>query len=313
MLARIIETYGDDIQFVYRHYPLSFHDKAIITAEASEAAGAQGAFWGMHDILFARYSDWAGLAPEAMPELLADYAQELGLDVDRFSQELEQHVYQERVENSYEESTNLRAPGTPTFIVNGRMFPFGAGLSEEALRLFIDTSLELATPFDSPPPQVVDANRTYHATLHTAQGDVVIELYGDRAPANVNSFVFLAREGQYDGTTFLQVTPDFAVLAGDPSGTGLVMDHGYWCDLEIVSDLSFNEVGTVGLNSATRRTSSIQFFINTTPQPTLDGSYTIIGRVIEGLDVLTALEPRDPRDPEAPPGETIESITIEEQ
>jgi cyclophilin family peptidyl-prolyl cis-trans isomerase len=91
------------------------------------------------------------------------------------------------------------------------------------------------------------------------------------------------------------------------------MDHGYWCDLENDPELSFDQAGMVGLNSATRRTTSNQFFITLSPQPDFDEGYMVIGRVVEGMDVVESLTPRNNRDPDAPPGVLIETITVEEQ
>ncbi|HEC34214.1 MAG TPA: hypothetical protein ENI37_05805 [Chloroflexi bacterium] len=302
--------HGDNLRFVFRHFPLTYHDKALITAEAAEAAGAQGAFWEMHDLLYERYMEWAQLPVEQMPEVLVGYAQELGLDVDQFSSDLENHTFQEKAEAGYDEAAALQLPGTPTFLVNGRMYPAQQwGLSYRGVDAFV--RLALLERYDDPPPQVIDPGRQYFATIRTAKGDIVVELYADRAPVNVNSFVFLARDGWYDGVTFHRVTPDFVAQAGDPTNTG-AGNPGYQCDDEI-TDLSFGQAGVVGIANAGPNTGGGQFFITLAPQPGLDGRYTIIGQVVEGLDVLQSLTPRDPSDPEAPPGDVIETILIKER
>jgi cyclophilin family peptidyl-prolyl cis-trans isomerase/protein-disulfide isomerase len=310
-LALLLAERRDQVQLVFRHFPLPYHDKAVITSEAAEAAGAQGFFWEMHDLLYQRYDDWSQLSAEEMPDVLAGYAEELGLDADQFNLALENHTFQEKVEAAYEEASAVRAPGTPTFLVNGHMFPFGLGLSKEALNLFIDTILEAPDPYDGPPPQVIQPDGAYLATIQTEEGDIVVELYSEQAPTNVNSFVFLAQEGRYDGNPFFQVVTDTVALTGDPTGSGFMMDHGYWCDQEIDPEIRFDEPGMVGLNSASRGSTSSQFFITLSPQPDFNDVYTIIGRVVEGMDVLQRLTVRSNRDPNAPPADVIETILIE--
>ncbi len=310
LLARLVDVHGDNLRFVYRHFPLSFHDKSMITAEAAEAAGAQGHFWEMHDLLYERYQEWIQFSADQMPQVLAGYARELGLDVDRFMRDLENHTFQEKAQAQYEEAVRLQLPGTPTFIVNGRMYPADQwGLSY----LGVDAFIRLATlkQYDAPPPQVIEPGKQYRATIRTAKGDIVIELYADQAPVNVNSFVFLARDGWYDGIIFHRVIPEFVAQSGDPTGTG-AGGPGYQCDDEI-GGLSFDQAGIVGIANAGPNTGGSQFFITLSPQPGLDGRYTIIGKVVKGMDVLQSLAPRDPGDPEAPAGDVIETILIEEQ
>lgn len=286
----------------------------MITAEAAEAAGAQGDFWGMHDLLYARYDEWASLPLEQMPDVLAGYAEELGLDVERFRQELDGHTYQDKVLAQGDQAMTMSLPGTPTFVVNGRMYPFDWGLSSDALSLFMQVMALVPRQYDSPPPQVVDPENQYIATIRTERGDIVVELYPEAAPANVNSFVFLAQEGWYDGVTFHRVVPGFVAQSGDPSGTG-AGNPGYQCDDEISPELTYDSAGVVGVaNSGPgTNTGASQFFITLDAVPDLNGGYTIIGRVVEGMDIVQSLTPRDPQDPNAPSGDVIETILIEEQ
>jgi len=297
---------------VFRHFPLNYHDKAFITSEAAEAAGAQGAFWEMHDLLYERYQDWAQLPVEEMPELLGDYAQELDLDAAQFADDLENNAYEEEVNEDYESAIATGMPATPSFIVNGVLYPAQSwGLSYQGLEAFVRLSLLAEQQFDSPPPQVIDVDNAYMATIQTSKGDMVIELYDDAAPTNVNSFVFLAESGWYDGVTFFRVVPDFVAQTGDPTSTG-AGHPGYQCDDEI-TERGFDQAGVVGIATAGPNTGSSQFFITFSPQPDLNGRYTVIGQVVEGLDVLESLTPRDPTNPDAPPGDLIETIVVEEQ
>ena len=117
------DTYGENFRSVYRHFVLSFHDKATITAEAAEAAGAQGKFWEMHDLLYERQQEWSGLPVNNVQSMLVGYAEELGLDTERFSQELADHVYLDKVSGETQAAMQAGLPGTPSYIINGVMYP----------------------------------------------------------------------------------------------------------------------------------------------------------------------------------------------
>lgn len=166
----------------------------------------------------------------------------------------------------------------------------------------------------SPPPTIIDPARGYTATIRTEKGDITLDLLPDVAPVTVNSFVFLACKGFYDGVTFHRVIPHsspFVAQAGDPTGTGSG-GPGYTIPAEFSSQPF--ERGTVGMaRTSDPDSGGSQFFICYAPQPALDGKYTVFGQVTAGLDVLDKLTPRDPStDPNAPPGDKILEITIQE-
>jgi cyclophilin family peptidyl-prolyl cis-trans isomerase/protein-disulfide isomerase len=311
------DTYGQDIQAAYRHFPLSFHDKAMVTAEAVEAAAAQGKFWEMHDLLYERAQEWGQLSGDAaMQAQLLEYAEELGLDTERFSRDMTDHTYLDRINADAEVAKQTSLPGTPTYIINGVIYPTQEfGLHPLRISAFIDLLRLKDRMYTAPPPQVIDPDRNYVATIRTEHGDIVIELYAAQAPVNVNSFVFLAQEGWYDGVTFHRVIPGFVAQTGDPTGSG-IGSPGYRCDDEIASALTYDSAGVVGMASGGPGTSSIgsQFFITYDALPQLDGNYTIIGRVIEGMDVVESITPRDPdQGAILPPGDVIETVLIEER
>ena len=160
------------------------------------------------------------------------------------------------------------------------------------------------------PEQVIDPSKTYIATITTANGDIVLELFSD-VPITTNNFVFLAREGFYDCVTFHRVIPDFVAQGGDPTGTGSG-GPGYAIDDEDDGDHTF-EAGVISMAKGGPNTTGSQFFITYTPQPQLEPDFTVFGLVIEGMDVVQQLTPRNPQDPNAPPGDVIETITIEER
>ena len=166
-------------------------------------------------------------------------------------------------------------------------------------------SLSFAAPGDealSGPVEVV---------LHTSCGPVRIRLDPAAAPETVNSFVFLARQGYFDGVTFHRVLPGFMAQGGDPTGTG-----GGGPGYEFVnedSDLTFDKAGVVAMANAGRNTNGSQFFITFGPQPTLNGNYTIFGQVTSGMDVVNGITLRDPQQNPTFQGDAIQSVTITEK
>lgn len=162
------------------------------------------------------------------------------------------------------------------------------------------------------PPILIDAHKQYFATVKMAKGgQFVIQLYADKAPITVNSFVFLARQGYFDGVTFHRVLEGFMAQGGDPTGAG-AGGPGYKFVNED-SDLKFDKAGVVAMANAGRDTNGSQFFITFSPQERLNGGYTIFGQVISGMDVVNGLTRRDPNQNPAFPGDAIESITITEK
>jgi peptidylprolyl isomerase len=166
--------------------------------------------------------------------------------------------------------------------------------------------------YSGPPPMLIDTSKQYLATVKMEKGgEFVIELYADKAPITVNSFVFLAREGYFDGVTFHRVLEGFMAQGGDPTGTG-GGGPGYQFVNED-SDLRFDKAGVVAMANAGRNTNGSQFFITFVPTPQLDGDYTIFGQVTSGMDVVNNLTRRDPNQRPDFSGDVIESVTIQEQ
>jgi peptidyl-prolyl cis-trans isomerase B (cyclophilin B) len=166
----------------------------------------------------------------------------------------------------------------------------------------------VARQYDSPPPMTIDADGRYAAVLKTDRGDVTIRLMPEVAPVTVNNFIFLAREGFYDGCTFHRVIPGFVAQGGDPTGTGRG-GPGYRFPDEL-TPTPFAQ-GIVGMANAGPGTNGSQFYIMLGDAPHLTGRYTAFGRIEAGLDHVLALRPRDPeRDPD--PGDRILSVEIVE-
>jgi len=149
--------------------------------------------------------------------------------------------------------------------------------------------------FQQCPPWNIDPDGEYLAKLDTSAGEIEIELYADAAPIAVNSFVFLAQSGWYDGVYFHRVISDFVAQAGDPSGLG-VIGPGYTFANETDNQLSFDRKGILGMANAGVDTNGSQFFITLAPVTDLDGGYTIFGEVTaESMDVLDQIALRDPQ------------------
>ncbi|RPI32883.1 MAG: peptidylprolyl isomerase [Chloroflexota bacterium] len=156
----------------------------------------------------------------------------------------------------------------------------------------------------------IDPKKKYHATLNTEKGDIKVALFADKAPKTVNNFVFLARQGFYDGTIFHRVIADFMAQAGDPTGSGRG-GPGYKFADEFHPSLRHDKPGLLSMANAGANTNGSQFFITHVPTPWLDNKHSIFGEVVEGMDVLMAIPPRDPQRPEYP-GVRLNSVTIEE-
>ena len=168
-----------------------------------------------------------------------------------------------------------------------------------------------ALQWSQPPDMVIDPARRYTATLETEKGNIEVELFADRTPKTVNNFVFLARAGYYDNTTFHRVLDGFMAQAGDPTGTGSG-GPGYRFEDEIVPELTFDQPGLLAMANAGANTNGSQFFITYVPTPHLNGAHTIFGRVISGMEVAEALTRRNPG-PNVPPGDRLLTIRITEE
>ena len=146
--------------------------------------------------------------------------------------------------------------------------------------------------WEQPPGLIADLGDVVRATITTAKGEITLELYAQHAPVTVNNFVFLAREGFYDGVTFHRVIGDFMIQGGDPTGTGSG-GPGYRFGDEFEGNPLRHETGVISMANAGPGTNGSQFFITHCPQPHLDGRHTVFGRVVEGQDVVDAVEQGD--------------------
>ena len=162
----------------------------------------------------------------------------------------------------------------------------------------------------TPPSGDLDLHKSYTARFKTERGDIVVELYADRAPLTVENFVNLARAGFYDGTTFHRVIKGFMAQGGDPTGTG-TGGPGYQFGDEFHPSLRHDGPGVLSMANAGAGTNGSQFFITHSATPHLDNKHSVFGRVTEGMDVVSSLRVRDPQR-DRNPGDRIDTIEITE-
>jgi cyclophilin family peptidyl-prolyl cis-trans isomerase/protein-disulfide isomerase len=311
-LNGLLAAHPDDLRLVYRHLPLSGeHDKAVLAAQVAEAADLQGKFWEMHDLLYASQGKWSVLTAEAFEAWARQQATSLGMDGDRFQADLNGEVVKARVKQAIAFAAGLQGTVLPILLVNGQ--PYHGLADFDSLDQTVRLYALIERQFSACPQMTIDPLKQYLATLHTASGEVVIQLYADKAPFTVNNFVFLARQGWYDGITFHRVLPGSIAQSGDPSGTGMG-NPGYLFGDEIDPSLRFDRPGVVAMANAGPGTNGSQFFITYGIAPQLDGGYTIFGQVLQGMEVLAQLSARDPQPGiPLPPGDELRRVTIEEK
>jgi len=319
IIERLLGDFPTELRVVYRHFPLigtpekPFHANAALATQAAEAAGKQGAFWGMHDLLFARQAEWASLSGADFQDWLLQRASELDLDAEQFAADLTSQELVDVAQRAWESGKELGLSSTPTLIFDGNVWPSNVPMDYWSLWAVINLTLLEDRQFYECPEMTIDPTAQYVATLETEKGDIVIELYPDVAPLAVNSFIFLAQHGWFDGVTFHRVLPGFVAQAGDPSGTGYG-GPGYAFRNEISTDYTFDGPGVVAMANAGADSNGSQFFITYDATPQLDGSYTIFGHVIAGMEVVESLTPRNPAtNADLPPGDLILKVTIEQR
>ena len=170
----------------------------------------------------------------------------------------------------------------------------------------------MAKSYSKPPEMTLDKSKTYTATLETTLGTIEIEFYPDDAPQHVNSFLFLARDGYYDGVIFHRVIPGFMAQGGDPTGTG-TGGPGYKVKAEFNARKHTRGVLSMARTNDPNSAGS-QFFLMHADSPFLDGQYTVFGKATSGLEVIDKIvnQPRDRNDKPNTPAK-ITKITVNEK
>ncbi len=298
--------YPDDVRVVFRlrPFPETFHNKSIIASQAMVAAGLQGKFDEFRQFIFERqYQDtsdpdqaalpetdfWSGLEPADFDAWLKEQVPALGIDADQLISDMYSDEVVAEVKAYQDAADSLGVTGTPTLMINGYQWP-ESSRGIEIFSIYLRLIKNQANEMDTCPATVIDASKTYTATISTTQGDIQVELYPDKAPMAVNSFVYLAQQGWYNNLPIIAST-DF-LLSGDPSDTGYG-GAGY-AYLDEPSDLTFDEAGMLASYSVWSGygTNGSMFFINKTALADQENR-TIFGKVTEGLDLLDKFEIRD--------------------
>lgn len=162
----------------------------------------------------------------------------------------------------------------------------------------------MAKEYSAAPAMTIDPNKKYTARFQTTKGDFDVELFAKDAPITVNNFVFLARDGFYDGIVFHRVIPNFVIQGGDPTGTGRGGPGYRWNDEPSALRLKHG-TGSLSMANAGANTNGSQFFVTHSPQPHLDGKHAVFGRVTSqaGQSVVNAIQQ----------GDKMISVTITEE
>ncbi len=140
----------------------------------------------------------------------------------------------------------------------------------------------------TPPAMEIDPKKIYHIAMNTDRGTIELDLYPQHAPVTVNNFVFLARQGFYDGVVFHRVISNFVIQGGDPTGTGMG-GPGYRFQDETANNPLKHETGVISMANAGPNTNGSQFFVTHSPQPHLNGKHTVFGKVVNGMNVVNAI------------------------
>ena len=154
----------------------------------------------------------------------------------------------------------------------------------------------------NPPEMQIDTDKTYCVNIETNRGEIELEFFPQHAPKTVNNFVFLAREGFYEGVVFHRVISDFVIQGGDPTGAG-TGGPGYRFEDEVEGNPLTHERGVMSMANAGPNTNGSQFFITHSPQPHLNGKHTVFGKVVKGLDVVDAIRQ----------GDVMKKVTVKEE
>src|SRR5664279_5040537 len=155
----------------------------------------------------------------------------------------------------------------------------------------------MAKEYSSSPSIQIDPKKTYVAHFDTTKGKIDVNLFTSQAPITVNNFVFLARDGFYDGISFHRVIANFMIQGGDPAGNGTGGPGYKWNDEASALRLRHDSPGTLSMANAGPNTNGSQFFITHTPTPHLDGKHAVFGKVADkaSMDVVNAIRQRDPQ------------------
>jgi cyclophilin family peptidyl-prolyl cis-trans isomerase/predicted DsbA family dithiol-disulfide isomerase len=311
-LKQIRIIHSKDVRLIYLHAPQANHDKDDKAIQAVEAADLQGKFWEMHDLLFAQQREWYSLPPADFEAWAVRQAVSLGMDKDRFRSDYEGSLVADRLKQAVQFASSGISFAPPVLFVNSTS-PYTGLVDLASLDAIVRMDALTSRQYSNCPTRNVNPLKQYIATFQLEKGDVVFQLFPEESPLAVSNFISLAKSGWYDNISFYRVIPGQIVMSGDPSGTGYG-NPGYLFDTEISASLNFDQPGMLAMDNNGPDTNGSRFFINLAPQDQINGQYTIIGKVISGMNVLSTLNARNPQPGiYLPPGDVMIRITIEER
>lgn len=261
-LVKLQAAHPEEIRYVYRHFPLSFHTYAPTAAYAADAAGKQGFFFAAEEFLYGNQDAWSGLETvEAVDEWLCESFKTAidGLDYDQWVTDYESEEIRASVDAAFEKvlATGI-VGGTPTVFVNFHEYD---GYYDEASMMPYVEYFKMQGNLKNECPALVDTIADYQAVLDTDAGEIVIDLFDDEAPMAVSAFVSLAKDGWYNELPFHRIVPGFILQTGDPSGLG-IGNPGFTFANEANSSADFSKgKGLVAMANSGVNTNGSQFFI----------------------------------------------------
>lgn len=295
VLNQLLEKYPDDVRLVFRHFPLPGHPLSLISAQAAEAAGKQGMFFEYVDLLFANQSAWSNLDEASASNYFAQQAQALGLDSKQFQTDMVSTEIVQSVQDARQLAMTENISYTPFLLSNGMIYQAS---DLEGFSTMVENFKSSPVSGSGCPATTIEAGKQYTATLPTRLGDVKIDLFADTAPVSVNAIAALAQKNWFENSTVFTLIPDESGTQMKYLMLGKELNMGWFSLAPELSDVKFDQPGRVGLVNNT------QLFVAFSASPDLDGSYTIIGQVTEGLDLLQSIQTA---------GEPITNIIIAEK
>ena len=249
--------HSDDVRLVYRHFPLSFHEKAVPAALAANAAGYQGMFFGAEEFLFENQAEWSVLeSNDAFTDwLILEFSQFSDLDFDLWYLAFSDSDNETAVRNMYSQVIKAGiVSGTPTVFLTyiDSYYMFDAA----SLDSFIEKIRMNENRCSECPDVVIEEGGSYTAVLETNAGDIHIELFADTAPNAVNSFKYQAESGLFDGTEIRSSYDGFEISFGD------VAAPGYSFTAEFDDSRLFDGPGYIGISFSEGQTFGRIFFTN---------------------------------------------------
>ena len=250
------KKHSDDVRLVYRHFPLSFHAKAVPAALAANAAGYQGMFFEAEEFLFEKQAEWSVLENnDAFTEwLIQEFSKFADLDFDLWYLAFSDSDNEAAVRKMYSRviKTGI-VSGTPTVFLNyiDSNYMFDAA----SLDSYIEKIRKSEYLAQECPDVQIEKGGSYTAVLETDAGDIHVELFPDTAPNAVNSFIYQAESGWYDGVEMQSSYDGFEILVGNMTAPG------YSFDAEFDDSRLFDGSGFIGIGFSSDENSFGQIFI----------------------------------------------------